>query len=50
MRRHRMVNEPPPAVSQNDQAIEQLEADRGHDKQVRRGNPVRMVAQEGRQL
>ena len=43
----RMVNELPSAVRQNDQAIEQFEADRGHDKQVRRGNPIRMVAEEG---
>ena len=48
VRRHGVTNEPPPAVPQDDQAIEQLEADRGHDKQVHGGNPVRMVAQEGR--
>src|SRR6266481_2989383 len=33
MRRHRVTNKPPPAVPQDDQTIEQLEADRGHDNQ-----------------
>jgi hypothetical protein len=28
--------------------VEQLEADRGHDKQIRGGNSRRMVAQKGR--
>ena len=47
MRGRRMVNELPSAMRHNDRAIEQFEADRGHDEKVRRGNPVRMVAQEG---
>jgi hypothetical protein len=46
-----MVNEFPPTVRQKFQTVfqtlEQLEADRGHDKQVCGGNSVCMVAQEG---
>jgi len=46
MRRHRMMNQPSPPVSQDDQAIEQFEADRGHDEEIGCRNPVRVVAQE----
>jgi hypothetical protein len=38
-----MVNELSPAVTQDDQAIEQLEVNGRHDEQVRGGNSVRMV-------
>jgi hypothetical protein len=48
MRRYGVVNELPPAMSEKHQAVEQLEADRGHDEQVRGGNSRRMVAREGR--
>jgi hypothetical protein len=42
-----MVNEFPPTVREKIQTVEQLEADRGHDKQVCGGNSVCWVAQEG---
>jgi len=42
------MNQPPPAVTQDNKPLEQLEANRGHDEEVRRCNPVRVVAQEGR--
>jgi hypothetical protein len=45
-----MMNELPSAVRQDDQAIEQLEADRGHDKEVRSGYPVCIVAKNVAQL
>jgi hypothetical protein len=48
MGRHCATKELPLAVPQDDQAIEQLEADRGHDKQIYNGNSIRMVTQKGR--
>src|SRR5262249_60957828 len=48
MRRYGVVNELPPAVRKKYQTLEQLEADRRHDKQIRGGNARRLVAQEGR--
>ena len=40
MLRYGVVSELPPAVSEEYQTVEQLEPDRGHDKQVRGGNPL----------
>jgi hypothetical protein len=37
---HGMVDEPPPTETQDKQAVEQLEADGGHDKQVDGGNSI----------
>ena len=48
MRRYGVVDELPPAVRKKHQTVEQLEADRRHDEQIRGGNSRRMVAQEGR--
>jgi len=45
---HRIVEELPPAVTQDDQAIQELEANGRHDEQARSGNAIRMVSQEGR--
>src|SRR5690242_17967210 len=39
MRRHGVVNELSPAVRKKHQTVEQFEADRGDDEQIRRGNP-----------
>jgi hypothetical protein len=44
MRRYGMVNELPPAVRKKHQTVEQFEADRGHDEQIRGGNVRCMVA------
>ncbi len=41
-----MVNERPPAVTENNETVQQLEADGGHDEQVDRGNTVGMIAQK----
>jgi hypothetical protein len=43
---HRMMNELPSAVRQDDQAIQQPEANRRHDEEICGGDPVFMVAQE----
>jgi hypothetical protein len=48
MRRYGVVNELPPAMSENHQTVKQLEADRRHDEQICGGNSRRLVAQEGR--
>jgi hypothetical protein len=48
MRRYGVVNELPPAVRKKHETVEQFEADRGDDEQIRCGNPRCMVAQEGR--
>src|SRR5215471_6054091 len=46
VRCYRIVDEPPSAVAQDDQSIEQPEADRGHDKQIAGSDAVGLVAQE----
>jgi hypothetical protein len=47
MRCYRVAHKLAPTVSEKHQAIEQLEADRGHDKEIDRGNSFSMVAEEG---
>ena len=42
-----IVDEPSPAMVQNDQAIKQPEVDRRHDQQISPSNAVGMIAQEG---
>jgi hypothetical protein len=45
MRRYGVVNELPPAVRKKYQTVEQLEADRRHNEQIRGGNSRRLVVQ-----